>query len=420
VYKEQKIMDAKIMQAKGLRQREIAESLGVTERTIRNYLKSSPGKKERKSRASKLDPYRSTVESVIRENPYYNIELLFQALLKSGYKGKISILRDLAGRIRKEVLTEAVIRFETIPGQQAQVDWKERISHTVDGKKVKYYAFVMTLGYSRMPYVQYTRDMKTDTMRACHIDAFKYFGGVPKEILYDNMKTAFSLGSDGNFKPTRAMAELAIHYGFVPKRCRVRRPQTKGKVERTIGYLTGNFWIRLKDKEMSIIELNECVLHWIDEIKHKRISGMDESRAERFKREKGELQSLPSVDLDVRHTVICTVNRESMITWETNRYSVSPELINSSVELRVDRRSREAEIFYAGTSIRKFTLEPPGSRKRIMFKDDEKAIYRQWRKDRDARIKRETKNKESMSVPEVIIRNPSVYDQLTGVTGGLQ
>lgn len=420
MYKEQKIMDTKIMQAKGLRQREIAESLGVTERTIRNYLKSPPGKKERKKRASKLDPFRAIVESVIRDNPYYNIELLFQALVKTGYKGKISILRDLAGRIRKGVLSEAVIRFETMPGQQAQVDWKERIKCIIDGKDVNIYAFVMTLGYSRMPYVQYTRDMKTDTMRACHIDAFKYFGGVPKEILYDNMKTAFSIDSDGNFKPSRAMTELAVHYGFIPKRCRVRRPQTKGKVERTIGYITGNFWARVKDKELSISELNESALYWINEIKHKRISGMSESRAERFEQENGELLPLPAVDLDVRHTVSCTVNRESMITWETNRYSVSPELISSSVELRVDRRSGEAEIFHAGTSIRKFTLEPPGSRKRIMFEDDEKAIYRQWIKDRDERIKRENKNKERVSAPEVITRKPSVYDRLTGVTGGLQ
>ena len=134
MYKEQKIMDAKIMQAKGLRQREIAETLDVSERTVRNYLKASPARKDRKKRASKLDPYRKTIRAIIDENPHYNIELLFEKLVASGYQGKISILRDYSATVRKRILSEAVIRFETMPGQQAQVDWKEFGMQEVDGK----------------------------------------------------------------------------------------------------------------------------------------------------------------------------------------------------------------------------------------------------------------------------------------------
>ncbi len=117
MYKEQKIMDAKIMQANGLRQWEIAESLGVSERTVRNYLKSPVLRKERKKRASKLDPYRDTIRAIIDENPCYNIELLYTKLVAADYTGKISILRDFAAQVRKRVLSEAVIRFETMPGQ---------------------------------------------------------------------------------------------------------------------------------------------------------------------------------------------------------------------------------------------------------------------------------------------------------------
>lgn len=420
MYKEQKIMDAKIMQAKGLRQCEIAQTLGVTERTIRNYLKAPPGRKERKKRPSKLDPYRETVDSFIKEDPHYNIELLYEKLLLAGYQGKISILRDYAATVRKRVLSEAVIRFETIPGQQAQVDWKEHGRQIVDGKATKLYAFVMTLGYSRLPYVQYTTDTKTDTFRACHIDAFRFFGGIPHEILYDNMKTAYRIDGDGTFQPTRSLLELAAHYGFIPKRCRVRRPQTKGKVERAIGYLTGNFWQQVRDDDLEIAELNESVMIWIDRIKHKRIGGMSKSREERFDQEKDALLPLPAVDLDVRLAVVCTVNRESMITWETNRYSVTPELISSSVELRVDRRSGKAELFHAGISFRTFTLEPAGSRQRTIFDDDAEAIMKRWRRDCDAREQRSIRKGARISVPEVIIRNPSAYDQLAEVSGGLQ
>jgi transposase len=418
--KEQKIMDAKLMQAEGFKQQEIANIIGVSVRTVRNYQKAPLKPKERKKRASKLDPFRDTIRSVISDNPYYNIELLYNDLISAGYPGKITILREFAAQVRKQVLTEAVIRFETVPGQQAQVDWKERLSYEYNGQTIKLNVFVMTLGYSRRPYIQFTRDMRTDTMLACHIDAFRYFNGVPHETLYDNMKTAFSRDSDGTFKVTRSLGELALHYAFVPKRCRVRRPQTKGKVERTIGYFMSNFWPRVKDKGLSLEELNEEALKWIDEIQHKKISGLNESRAERFEQEKNKLVPLPQVDLDVRATVALTVNRDSMISYETNRYSVSPEYISSTVELRVDRRTREAELLYAGKTIRTFRLEPAGSRKRVMFAEDEKAIFKQWRKDRDDRIRRETRMKERVSVPDVITRNPSVYDQLAEVTGGLQ
>jgi transposase len=420
MYKEQKIMDAKIMQAKGLRQWEIAETLGVTERTVRNYLKAPPRKKERKKRASKLDPYRSTVRAIIEENPHYNIELLFEKLVASGYQGKTSILRDCAAKIRKRVLTEAVIRFETMPGQQAQVDWKEFGMQEVNGRQQKLYAFVMALGYSRMPYIQFTADMKTDTLRACHIDAFKYFGGVPKEILYDNMRTAFVPDNDGNFKASRALSELASHYGFVPKRCRVRRPQTKGKVERTIGYLSGNFWARIKTEGTSLVDLNESVLEWIDVVKDKAIGGMNQTRAERFCEEKGHFLPLPQIDLDVRFVATCTVNRESMITWETNRYSVTPELISESVELRIDRRTGEAELFHAGKSLKTFVLEPSGSRKRIFSPEDKEALGKRWRRDRDARQKRESQKITRTAVPKVIVRNPSEYDHFAGTIGGVQ
>lgn len=420
MYKEQKIMDAKIYQAKGLKQQEIAEIMGVSVRTVRNYQKATPEPKDRKKRASKLDPYRDIINSVISENAYCNIELLYQDLLTAGYRGKITILRDFAAQVRKKVLTEAVIRFETMPGQQAQVDWKERLLYEYEGQRIRLHVFFMGLGYSRMPYIQFTRDMKTDTLRACHIDAFRYFKGIPAEVLYDNMKTVFSHDSDGTFKVTRAMGELAVHYGFSPKRCRVRRPQTKGKVERTIGYFLSNFWPRVKDKGLSIDELNLEVLKWIEQMSEKKIGGLDETRCQRFEHEKEKFLPLPEVDLDVRHTEVLTVNRESMITYETNRYSVSPEYISHNVELRVDRRTREAELRHSGNTIRRFRLEPAGSKKRVVFFDDEKAIFQQWRKDRDDRIQREAKKKERVSIPVVVTRKPSVYDQLVEATGGLR
>jgi transposase len=346
---------------------------------------------------------------------------LYDDLRKAGYRGGKSILRDLASKLRKDIITEAVIRFETVPGHQAQVDWKEFGTRRVGGTVRKLYAFVMALGYSRMPFVRYTTDMKLDTLLSCHIDAFHYFGGVPHAILYDNMKTAFIADSSGVFHPQKSLMSLASHYGFVPERCRVRRPQTKGKVERTIGYLDNNFWARVKDGELEIDRLNEDVLRWVDSIKDNPIGGIGESRAVRFQRDRAELVPLPDRDLDVRFSVPCSVNRESMITYETNRYSVSPELISRTIELRVDRQCRHAEVFFEGRSIKSFTLAPVGSRAYILHDEDKKAIRERWRNDREHR---ETRTQRAKSRREtdisVAVRHPSVYDDVLGVTGGIQ
>jgi len=421
MYKEQKMMKARILQAQGYRQREIAEMLDVSERTVRNYLKEPPAPRKMGKRTSKLDHYIDTIRATVSDNPYYNCEVLFNRLRNAGYTGGKSILRELVSSIRKEVITEAVIRFETLPGQQAQVDWKEFGCRRVDGRDRKLYAFVMSLGYSRTPFIRFTLDMKLDTVLACHIDAFQYFGGVPGAILYDNMKTAFIADIDGVFHPQKSLLAFASHYGFKPERCRVRRPQTKGKVERMIGYLDNNFWLSVKDNELEIDQLNEDVLGWIASIMNHPIGGLGESRSVRLERDRIELLPFPEKDLDVRVSVPCTVNRESMITYETNRYSVRPDLINKTVDLRVDRRRREAEIFFAGESIRAFTLMPSGTRAYIVHEEDKKAIHARWRKDRECRARREQKarTRGDAHIP-VAVRHPSVYDDVMDVSGGLQ
>ena len=105
--------------------------LGVTDRTIRNYLRYPPSPREKPKRTSLLDPYKPFIESIIKEQPYYNCVLLYERLKRRGYLGKISILRDYVAKVRTQVVAEAVIRFETEPGQQAQVDWKEYRSRSI-------------------------------------------------------------------------------------------------------------------------------------------------------------------------------------------------------------------------------------------------------------------------------------------------
>jgi transposase len=415
--KEWNMAKAKILQAKGLKQKEISEVLGVTERTVRNYLNPDKTGGRTKPRKSKLDPYKEFIKAILEDHPYYNCELIFEQIQKAGYTGRISILRDHVHAARKKILTDAVIRFETVPGLQAQVDWKELGRQSVDGRDVKLYAFVMVLGYSRSPFLYFTTSMRSDMLLRCHLMAFKHFGGVPAEILYDNMKTAFIADTSGYFYPQKDLLHFASHYGFEPKRCRVRRPQTKGKVERMIDYFITNFWPRVEGRDLSLDELNRKALEWIESISHKRIGGLNETRRERFTIEEPTLKALPAIDLDIRRSIICAVNRESCITFETNKYSIKPDFIGQNVCLRVDDGSRKAEIFLGIQSLRVIQLDEPGRRSVRIFEDDIAAIRDHHRADMKKRLQIMGRTRKKKSIIEVEVRHPSAYDFIHSAGG---
>lgn len=404
------MLDARILQAKGLRQVEIAEALGVCERTVRNYLASIPAQRKAPVRASKLDPFKRLIEERIEENPSCNGELLYERIVKLGYTGRKTVMKAFAAKARRKVAATAVRRFETEPGFQAQVDWKEFGSQIVDGRECKLYAFVMVLGYSRKPFVRFTTDMRQGTLLTCHQLAFEYFGGVPAEVLYDNMRTAFAPDPDGFWRPTKRLLALAVHYGFVPKRCRVRRPETKGKVERAIGYLDGNFWPRMEGRDLNLGLLNDEVTTWIDHICAKPLTDFGESRAARFDRERGALKALPSAAFDARDAVPLVVGRESTVRYETNRYSVPPELIGATVELLVHPLTRVAELVAEGKPLRSFPLAAPSSRSTRVFQDDRRKLEERWRRDRDRVAVRRAPRRRQLRPVEVETRAPGAYD----------
>jgi hypothetical protein len=325
-------------------------------------------------------------------------------------------MKDYIAKTRRRIAATAVQRFETEPGRQAQVDWKEFGKQVVDGRVTRLYAFVMVLGYSRKPFVRFTTDMRQSTLLACHELAFAYFGGVPEEVLYDNMRTAFQPDQDGHWRPTKRLAALAVHYGFVPKRCRVRRPETKGKVERTIGYLDGNFWPRMDSEVLSLSLLNERVGEWLDAIGSRKITDLGESRAERFARESPLLKPLPAEDFDARDVVPVVVSRESTIRFESNRYSVPPEFIATTVLLYVHPLTRQAELVADGRSVRAFPLAMPGSHTLLVFEEDRKELAVRWAMDRSRlAVRRAPRRRHVPVAADVEVRSPSSYDAYAGI-----
>ena len=169
-----------------------------------------------------------------------------------------------------------MVRFETAPGYQAQVDWT-----TIRTGKYPIYAFVMTLGYSRTSYVCFTNNMESATLIACHHKAFAYFGGIPKTILFDNMKTVINTRDaygNGNHRFNEAFNQFAKECGFVIKLCKPYRAKTKGKVERFNHYLKNNFYRPLAAKlsggfiKITVELLNSYITGWLNEA-NSRIHG---------------------------------------------------------------------------------------------------------------------------------------------------
>ncbi|GAB1483262.1 hypothetical protein MASR2M78_20780 [Treponema sp.] len=337
--------------------------------------------------------------------------------LRTDVQGGMSILREYAAKVRKSLVTKAVRRFETEPGRQAQVDWKECGRWVIDGVERKVYAFVLLLGYSRRAYVQFTTSMKSPVLLACHSKAFSWLGGVPAEILYDNMKTAW-LADGGGWHVQPKLLAYAGHIGFNPLRCQVRRPQTKGKVERFIGYLGNHFLPLAREAScQSLDKLNNAVMGWLTTVDQAVLREFWETRSERFEQEKACLRPwIPEAAPDIRASYDLHVSREGTVTFETNIYSVPADLIGTLVCLRHDPLGCSATLSVGGQELYSFDLLPPDQRKRLIRPEDADSLRQRWERENHRSLPISIPEKEGITEHtkhEVIvqIQHPSRYDE---------
>ena len=222
----------------------------------------------------------------LEEAPYSALRI-WEKVQEQGFEGSYSIVKHFV-RGKKEQLDEkATVRFETMPGLQAQVDWAFFEDHLVleDGKMKKLYCFLMVLGYSRMRYIEFVTDMSTSTLIRCHQNAFRYFHGYPEEILYDNMKQVVikRLLKQEDSTLNRQFEDFAGFYGFKPILCRPYRGQTKGKVERTVAFVRDNFMVGIKYN--SLDDLNGQAVAWCNKVNGKVHATTNEIPFERLKKE---------------------------------------------------------------------------------------------------------------------------------------
>jgi transposase len=268
----------------GLSKIDIARKLGINRKTVARYAKLPEGHIpmiKREIAETTVDPYLPTIARMLEEAHKLDVTIpatsIYEQIQKLGYRGsqrwlqEIILRHDLRQKVKDE---EPLVRFETAPGQQMQVDW-------VEFPKDKLSAFVATMGYSRASYVEYVTDERVDTLIKCHMNAFSYFGGIPKEGLYDNMKTVIikrNVYGYGKHKFNEQFRDFAEkHCGMKLKVCKPYRAQTKGKVERFNHYLRYSFHNALKVRlsmmgyKMTKENANAEVMDWLDFTANARI-----------------------------------------------------------------------------------------------------------------------------------------------------
>ena len=282
-------MDIRSDRQKGMSYVEPGKKYHMDPRTAKRYVQP-PQKPEytlTQPKPTKLDAYKQQIDQWLEEAPYSAVRIL-EKLQEQGFDGKYSIVKEYVRGKKMDLDEKATVRFETMPGKQGQMDWGFFEDHLVyeDGKWKKLYCFLMILGYSRMRYIEFVTDMSTNTLIRCRQNAFRYFGGYPEEILYDNMKQVVikRLLKQEDSTLNRQFEDFAGFYGFKPILCRPYRGQTKGKVERTVQFVRDNFMVGIKYENLP--DLNGQAQAWCNKVNGKVHATTNEIPFERLKSER--------------------------------------------------------------------------------------------------------------------------------------
>lgn len=294
-------VEIQLLSKHGLSLRRIAAEVGCAVNTVRRHLalKAVPKYERKVKRPSKLaahEAYLRERQSAARPN-WIPASVLHREIVERGYQGGLSQLRAFMRSLRPSLPAEPEVRFETAMGEQLQVDWVEFRKGSAP-----LHAFCATMGYSRASYVEFVSDMKVATLIGCHERAFAAFGGVPRKVLYDNMKTVVierDVYGDGQHRYHAGFLDFAKHSGFIIKLCQPYRAKTKGKVERFNGYLRRSFYVPLASRlgqsslQLDVLTANAEAARWLNEVANERVHGTTlEKPAARLAAEVPHLQAL--------------------------------------------------------------------------------------------------------------------------------
>lgn len=350
----------------GLSVSDIARRTGLDRKTVRRYIARGlepPAYGPRKPRPTLLDPYRAYLRERVAAYPELRASRLLRELRGVGYRGGYTQLTDFLRTVRPPVPAGFEQRFETPPGQQAQVDFAHfRTEFAAEpGVSRVVWLFSMVLGHSRLIWGRFVAHQDLQAVLRCHAAAFEAFGGVPAEILYDRMRAVVAGEDEAGVIYNPALLECARHYGFLPKACRPYRAKTKGKVERPFRYVREDFFLARSFRDLD--DLNVQLRRWLDEVANARTHATTRRVvAEHFVEERSRLKPLPAGPFQAVLRLERRVTRDGMVSVGGNLYSVPDATRRRAVE--VHTLAHEVRVFEQGRLVAAHpVLEGQGQRR---------------------------------------------------------
>jgi len=310
----------------------IATQLGVHHTTVQRVLgQAGFARGVGTRRPSMLDPYAAFIIETLTKYPGLRASRLFQMVRERGYRGQPDHFRHAVARLRPRPAVEAFLRLRVLPGEQGQVDWGYFGKVRIGAALRALWAFVMVLSWSRQLFLRFYLSAAMPSFLRGHVDALQFFGGVPRVLLYDNLKSAVleRVGDAIRFNPT--LLELAKHYRFEPRPVAKARGNEKGRVERAIRYVRDSFFAARTWRDVD--DLNLQAESWATGLAADRRWRSDASRrvGEAFAEEQPLLLPLPKLPFETDERVEAHVGKTPYVRFDLNDYSVDPKCVGRTI-----------------------------------------------------------------------------------------
>jgi transposase len=330
---------------------EIARLLGVSDDAVRRAVDTERFVRPGRVRPSELDPYLEFCRQTLQRYPKLKVSRLHDMLRQRGYRGSVVQLRRRVRQceLRPRPQREAFFALRTLPGEQAQVDWGYFGQIRVGSTLRKLWLFVVVLSWSRAVHVSMFLDQSVGSVLRGHLEAFAYFGGVPRQILYDNMKTVVVERVGDAIRFHDRLLELSGHYLFAAVPCAPGRGNEKGRVEARIKDLRHSFMAGRQFVDLD--DLRRQFEQWRQDVQQQRRCPEQQELTvgEALVHERKRLQPLPENALGCDDTRPTTVGKQPYVILDTNHYSVPHELVGEQV--LVVSSERHVRVLHDGVEV---------------------------------------------------------------------
>jgi transposase len=319
----------------GFSVRKIAKTLGLSRPTTSQYLADPAPPRPRRPRPSPLDPFKDMSPPLLESDPKVSAVVLRQRLAEHGFTGGMTSVRQYLTRVRPAAAQKRpVIRFESAPGVQCQIDWGHFGSITYGATARKLYCLAVIACHSRRLYLEFTHSQRQDTLHRCLLNAFHFFQGTPQERVHDHMLTAGLERPGPLVRFNEHFLAFLRPFQITPIACNVAQPQEKGKVEQgAIHYIRHNFWPLRTFRDLT--ELQAQANQWRAQVANVRVHATTgEPPIQRF--DPQAMRPLPALVPACRDTAQAKVHTAFSIRFDGHPYTVPPWLIGNAITVKAD------------------------------------------------------------------------------------